>query len=42
MRRLAATADVFASTYRPAVNERFGLLARPLAAAGTAGKLPSV
>lgn len=24
MRQLAATADVFASTYRPAVNERFG------------------
>ncbi|GAA2756320.1 CoA transferase [Actinopolymorpha rutila] len=31
MRRLAATADVFASTYRPAVNERFGLLPEALA-----------
>jgi hypothetical protein len=33
MRQLAATADVFASTYRPAVNERFGLLPDQLAAA---------
>jgi hypothetical protein len=37
MRQLAATADVFASTYRPAVNERFGLLPEPLAAASERG-----
>jgi crotonobetainyl-CoA:carnitine CoA-transferase CaiB-like acyl-CoA transferase len=37
MRRLAATADVFASTYRPAVNERFGLLPDQLAAASERG-----
>ncbi|MGB6456143.1 MAG: CoA transferase [Streptosporangiaceae bacterium] len=37
MRRLAATADVFASTYRPAVNERFGLLPEQLAAASERG-----
>jgi pimeloyl-ACP methyl ester carboxylesterase len=39
MRRLAATADVFASTYRPAVNERFGLLPGQLADAS--GRAPS-
>jgi crotonobetainyl-CoA:carnitine CoA-transferase CaiB-like acyl-CoA transferase len=37
MRQLAATADVFASTYRPAVNERFGLLPEQLAAASERG-----
>lgn len=37
MRQLAATADVFASTYRPAVNQRFGLLPEPLAAASERG-----
>ena len=37
MRELAATADVFASTYRPAVNERFGLLPEELAAASERG-----
>lgn len=37
MRQLAATADVFASSYRPAVNERFGLLPDPLAAASERG-----
>lgn len=37
MRQLAATADVFATTYRPAVNERFGLLPEQLAAAGERG-----
>ena len=37
MRQLAATADVFASTYRPAVNARFGLLPEPLAAASERG-----
>ena len=37
MRQLAATADVFASTYRPAVNERFGLLPEQLAAASECG-----
>lgn len=37
MRQLAATADVFASTYRPAVNERFGLLPEPLADASERG-----
>jgi len=37
MRQLAATADVFASTYCPAVNERFGLLPERLAAASERG-----
>ena len=37
MQRLAASADVFASTYRPAVNQRFGLLPAPLAAASERG-----
>jgi crotonobetainyl-CoA:carnitine CoA-transferase CaiB-like acyl-CoA transferase len=37
MRQLAATADVFASTYRLAVNERFGLLPAQLAAASERG-----
>ena len=37
MRELAATADVFASTYRPAVNKRFGLLPEHLAAASERG-----
>ena len=37
MRHLAATADVFASTYRPAVNERFGLLPDQMAAASERG-----
>ena len=37
MRQLAATADVFASTYRPAVDERFGLLPERLAAASERG-----
>ena len=37
MRQLAATADVFASTYRPAVNERYGLLPEQLAAASERG-----
>jgi crotonobetainyl-CoA:carnitine CoA-transferase CaiB-like acyl-CoA transferase len=37
MWRLAATADVFASTYRPAVNERFGLLPEQFAAASERG-----
>lgn len=37
MRHLAATADVFASTYRPAVNKRFGLLPDQLAAASERG-----
>jgi crotonobetainyl-CoA:carnitine CoA-transferase CaiB-like acyl-CoA transferase len=37
MRQLAATADVFASTYRPAVNERFALLPETLAAASERG-----
>ena len=37
MRHLAATADVFASTYRPAVNKRFGLLPEQLAAASERG-----
>ena len=37
MRQLAATADVFASTYRPTVNARFGLLPEPLAAASERG-----
>jgi crotonobetainyl-CoA:carnitine CoA-transferase CaiB-like acyl-CoA transferase len=37
MRQLASTADVFASTYRPTVNDRFGLLPKPLAAASERG-----
>jgi crotonobetainyl-CoA:carnitine CoA-transferase CaiB-like acyl-CoA transferase len=37
MRQLAATADVFSSTYRPVVNERFGLLPDQLAAASERG-----
>ncbi|MEV0714843.1 CoA transferase [Asanoa sp. NPDC050611] len=37
MRRLAATADVFACTYRPAVIERFGLGPAALAAASERG-----
>ena len=37
MRRLAATADVFACTYRPAVIERFGLRPEALAAASERG-----
>jgi crotonobetainyl-CoA:carnitine CoA-transferase CaiB-like acyl-CoA transferase len=37
MRQLTATADVFASTYRPAVNERFGLLPEQLTAASQRG-----
>jgi crotonobetainyl-CoA:carnitine CoA-transferase CaiB-like acyl-CoA transferase len=37
MRQLAASADVFASTYRPAVNRRFGLLPDQLAAASQRG-----
>ena len=37
MRQLAGTADVFASTYRPGVNERFGLLPELLAAASERG-----
>ncbi|MGW5362486.1 CoA transferase [Actinopolymorpha pittospori] len=37
MWELAATADVFASTYRPAVNERFGLLPEQLAAKSERG-----
>lgn len=37
MRQLAATADVFASTYRPAVNQRFGLLPEQLAAGSERG-----
>ena len=37
MWQLAATADVFASSYRPAVNERFGLLPGRLAAASERG-----
>ena len=37
MRQLAATADVFASTYRPPVNERFGLLPEQLATASERG-----
>ncbi len=37
MRQLAASADVFASSYRPAVNRRFGLLPGPLAAASERG-----
>jgi crotonobetainyl-CoA:carnitine CoA-transferase CaiB-like acyl-CoA transferase len=37
MRQLAATADVFASTYRPAVNQRFGLLPERLAAGSERG-----
>ena len=37
MRHLAATADVFATTYRPAVNERFRLLPDQMAAASERG-----
>jgi crotonobetainyl-CoA:carnitine CoA-transferase CaiB-like acyl-CoA transferase len=37
LRQLAATADVFASTYRPTVNERFGLLPDQLATASERG-----
>ena len=37
MRQLAATADVFACTYRPTVIERFGLLPEALAAASERG-----
>jgi crotonobetainyl-CoA:carnitine CoA-transferase CaiB-like acyl-CoA transferase len=37
MRQLAATADVFACTYRPTVIERFGLLPEKLAAASERG-----
>jgi crotonobetainyl-CoA:carnitine CoA-transferase CaiB-like acyl-CoA transferase len=37
MRQLAATADVFASTYRPTVNERFGLLPEELASKSERG-----
>jgi len=37
MRRLAATADVFACTYRPTVIERFGLGPKELAAASERG-----
>ena len=37
MRQLAATADLVASTYRPAVNERFGLLPEQLATVSEGG-----
>ena len=37
MRQLAATADVVASTYRPAVDERFGLLPEQLATVSERG-----
>jgi crotonobetainyl-CoA:carnitine CoA-transferase CaiB-like acyl-CoA transferase len=37
MRRLAATADIFACTYRPTVIKRFGLLPEELAAASERG-----
>ncbi len=37
MRQLAATADLVASTYRPAVNERFGLLPEQLATVSERG-----
>ena len=37
MEQLAVTADMFASNYRPAVNERFGLLPEQLAAVSERG-----
>ena len=37
MRKLAASADVFTTTYRPAVNRRYGLLAGHLAAENSRG-----
>jgi crotonobetainyl-CoA:carnitine CoA-transferase CaiB-like acyl-CoA transferase len=41
MRQLAATVDVVASAYRPAVNQRSGLLPEPLAAASERGADPA-